>query len=308
MARNAKQNMENRAKGWYNHYYKYLMGLTYQLFEWENLPGNIDPRYLEMMIHDFGFVGFYKDPKHGFIVSQGSMGGQINHYLNPTTFKATSPQYTGSFFIHYYNDLTRIQPEEPIQREDMGVVIFNNDLRLASQPSIKMFAQDLADLKQVIYVNQNAQKTPVILLTNDRTLLTMKNLANQIEGNSPFVLADEKLDINEQNVRALDTKAPYVVDKLNQQKNAVWNELMTYLGIKNTNMEKKERMITDEATSNNEQIQASANIMLKARQESVERIKDLYPELSDLNVKLRAETIEQFEQMRTLETGGERDG
>lgn len=61
-------------------------------------------------------------------------------------------------------------------------------------------------------------------------------------------------------------------------KNMVWNEAMTFLGIDNANTDKKERLVENEVTANNGQVEASRYIMLNARRQACKQINEMFAE------------------------------
>lgn len=294
---------------YYWHYAKYLSQLTFQLFEWEGLPDSVDPRYLEMMLHTHGYVGFYKDKNSSFVVSNGAAGTQLNRYLQPTVFQTAIPDLREGnenvkFQIINHGDNIEIMKKD---YDEYGLVIWNNDLHIPTMDSVIMYAKKLAHVQGIIDVNLNAQKTPVLIGATDTNKLSLKNIYNQYEGNAPVILADKSFDPN--SIKVFQTEAPFVCDKMNDQKNAYKSEFLTYLGINNTNIDKKERLVSAEATSNNQEIKNSNNIMLKSRKEFVKRAKLVYPnELEELDVRMRDEVIDTWLVDPHTGFGGEEDG
>lgn len=281
---------------WFNHYYNYLKLLSLQLFEWKGLPDSIDPRYLETRLQSFGYVGFYRDKNLGYLLLEGAHTGILNVYGNPTDFIVSNPVYQKQFKLYNYSDPL---PSEK-NRDKYGVLLYNNDFRTSTNNSLRLFAQELAQLKEIISVNVNAQKTPVLIIGTDETKLSVQNMYNQYEGNAPAIFIDKQLDVDA--LKVLRTDAPYVTDKLNVQKNAVWNEIMTFLSIENANQDKKTRMLVDEVNGNNQQVSASGNVFLKTRREFCEMVNRLYPDLN-ISVELSAKGIEMLEQAKEKEVG-----
>ena len=74
----------------------------------------------------------------------------------------------------------------------------------------------------------------------------------------------------------MKTDAPYVADKLYTLKTQIWNEALTYLGISNINITKKERLITDEVTRNQGGTIASRYSRLQARRDACEQINKMF--------------------------------
>lgn len=246
--------MNNRT---YLQYYNRLTELAISMFEWQNLPETVDQRFLEMCLFGDGMCVFFQDEVLGYLSLQCMIGGKLNVYRIPMERKAYA---TNGY-----------------QRELDGtnsVIIFNNYLHTNSMLDVEMFSKRLYNLDRAIDVNANAQKTPVLIQCDESQRLTMKNLYKQYEGNEPFIFGSKGLDAN--GLKVLQTGAPYVADKLYELKAQIWNEALTYLGISNINVVKKERMITDEVTRNQGGTVASRYSRLESRRQACKQINEMF--------------------------------
>ena len=251
----------------YIQYFNRLVELSVSMFEWQGLPETIDPRYLELHLFQNGSMVYFRDEVMGDLCLDCIANGQFDVYGNPISRRAYSS----------YN-----QYQKTLNESD-SVIIWNNYLRQPSVLDVKMFAKRLYNLDRIIDVNANAQKTPVLVQGTEKQRLTLVNLYKEFDGNAPFIFGDKNLDLN--SLRAISTNAPYVADKLYQLKTQIWNEALTYLGISNLNIQKKERMITDEVQRNQGGTIASRYSRLEARREAVDKINRMFG--TDISVDYR---------------------
>ena len=264
-------------------YYNRLTELSISMFEWKNLPPTIDPRFMELTLFADGQAVFFKDEVLGYLCLQNILGGEFDVYRVPIKRRAYAVN-------GYQKDLNR----------DDSVIIFNNYLHTNSMLDVRMFAKRLYNIDRAIDVNANAQKTPILIQCDETQRLTMLNVYKQYQGNEPVIFGDKNLNTN--GVKVLQTNAPYVCDKLYQLKTQIWNEALTYLGISNINVQKKERLITDEVTRNQGGTIASRYSRLESRREACKKINDMF------GLNIWCDYREDYQQIDPENTTGETEG
>lgn len=250
----------------YRLYFERLMELGISMFEWKNLPKSVDPRFLELVLFGDGAAVFFKDeglvteeePDAGYLALRVMFGAPLTVYNIPTYRRA----YASNSYQMQLN-------------EKNSVIIWNNMLHTNTYPIVRKYAKRLWDLDCSIDVNAKAQKTPVLVLADNESRMTMKNLYMQYDGNMPFIYGYPD-QVNPNSLKALNTQAPYVADKLQALKTSLWNEVLTALGITNVSYQKKERMITDEVVRAQGGTIASRYSRLNARREAAAQINDMF--------------------------------
>lgn len=251
----------------YRQYLNRLTELAISMFEWKNLPDTVDERYLELHLFETGCMVYFQDDILGDLCLDSIINGKLSVYGDPLLRRA----YSG------YNNYQKL-----LSYKD-SVIIWNNLLHTNSILDVEMFARRLYNIDRIIDVNANAQKTPVLLQGNEKQRLTLLNLYKEYDGNAPFIFGDKNLDIN--SLKAFSTNAPYVCDKLYQLKTQIWNEALTYLGISNINIQKKERLITDEVTRNQGGTIASRYSRLESRRKAVKKINKMFGTNIEVNYR-----------------------
>lgn len=241
-------------------YLKRLEELAIGMFKWTNLPSTVDERFLELALFTHGFAVFFEDEVvKRYLALECMIGGNLDVYRVPKDRRA----YAVNGYNHHLSDRD-------------SVLIFNNYLREPSFPTIMLYAQRLYEIERAIEVNINAQKTPVLILGNESQRLAMKNLYEQYEGNYPVIYGDKTQEGLFHDISVLQTEAPFVADRLMALKHQVWNEALTFLGIENSNQDKRERLITDEVTSNLGAVEAQRYTRLNARRQACEMINSMF--------------------------------
>lgn len=157
---------------------------------------------------------------------------------------------------------------------DNSVIIYNNCLRTNGISNARMFATKLYNIDRAIDVNVRVQKTPLLFTCEESQKLSLTNLFKEIDGNSPFIFGYNGLSNNE--IKALKIDAPFISEALYQLKTQVWNEALTHIGISNVNVQKKERLITDEVIRNQGGTIASRHSRLNARREACKQINQMF--------------------------------
>lgn len=263
----------------FSYYYYKLMLVARSLFEWENLPNNMDERWIEKYLFTSGKCIFYKDPVMGYMVAGLDQQGGVNCYGDPTSVYPVAENYVYS--------------GEKLVNGENCYVIRNNDLMLPNFPIIRHYAYKLCNIDRAIDTNVEAVKTPIIVRCSEKQKLSLKNAINQRKDNEPVIWASDLADINEM-VDTLTTNAPIVFPQLQTQKHMILNEVFTDLGINNANMDKRERMVANEVEANNEQVKACEDVMLKARQQACKEINRIFG--TNISVKRRKlEEIPEYE-------------
>ena len=120
---------------------------------------------------------------------------------------------------------------------------------------VKWYVDRIAQVEMVINTNLQLQKMPFIIPVSDsQESAKLEDYVDRILNNE-LVITVEGIEPNL--FKSISTNAPYIIDKLQNYKKDLENDLLTYLGVNNNGTNKIEQLQLSEVNSNNEEINIS---------------------------------------------------
>lgn len=246
-----------------------FINLAINRFSWEGLPYGLTSEQLEKLLIKHGQLMGYQDELKGLFILPCSGTKDVNPYGLPTVYRVMSEN-------------GKISDDIEI---DEGVLLKNNPLGIGDLDIIESYAKKIDDVEMTMEVNLFQQSIPRIILADEDSKLSAKKLIQQIRSFKFAIFGKSSLSNNIKSSDVLDTQAPYILDKLQDLKVSLRNELLTYLGINNINNIKKERMIVDEVNANNDYINISLDLMYDMRKKFADEFNKKYG--TNITVKKR---------------------
>lgn len=249
--------------------------IALSMFEWVNLPKSMDARYLEQCLYYNGQASLLFDKQYGFINTKCAGSGYVNIYGLPDKFNCFS--YGFNSMRKLYTGLNPLLTENQFenQKNYECILVMNNWDRTPTAGSMELFAWRLYLAQRTCDVNISGQRFPVMIVGDEKQRLMLENLYTQYNGNQPFIFGN-KNQLNDDMLKAIKTDSPYVADKITEYKKEIWNEALTYLGINNISVQKKERLTESESNENNELVNLNLQSMLAPRLEACRQFNEKY--------------------------------
>lgn len=238
------------------------MRLASSSIKWEGLPEYIDTIRLENILNRSGsaIIGYDEMLDRYFMASNASVGNiDIDGY----------PMDRRGIFANGQN--VHFTPET-------SVIIYNNSMRMADLWVYELIAYDMADYDSAIKVNMNSQKTMPIIPTTQEQQLSIENTYNDLQNNLPYTLVERNgFDIEGfKNALLFDNRKSFTADLMIGVEREMWNRCLTFIGVNNVNVEKKERVNVQETTSNLDEILYMRRDRLNSRNFAGLKMKELW--------------------------------
>ena len=250
-----------RANFW--NWFYFLENIALNVFDYENLPGNIPPQEIERRLIEWGYVGVYNDSRAGLVAVTGSLYG-FDIYGFPTDFTMTNP-VLGTRQLKLGLNAAVIYSDSNSFRQ-----------RSTALQTICKYARLLAESTSTIAIASRNNRAPVWAVAQDeQTRASVKAYFDKLsEGEPDIVCTNNAVFDTFKGIPATAPNSSDINDNWQSLENALKGFYRDY-GIRYLER-KNERLITDEINAQDEVLFTNILDMFRNREQGVKRINELF--------------------------------
>lgn len=253
-----------------NIFYNLLNILMYS-FSIEGLPDSCNERFFKLNLIFNGYAALIKDPDLGYLslgVRPTMNSSELNIYGEFPDVHAFGWNGFNKTYTNYMYGTDNTDAEAIICRD--------NDLMYPMINVIWMYAKRLTDTMRTLDVTARKLKTPYFITCDEAQKSSIKKILDDVDFNQDSIIANRSTMPNEFNVLQTGVQ-PESVRVLWEHYSNLESEIRTFLGINSAaNLDKKERLVVDEAQANDILTDINIQYRLKSYQQFCDTVNNLW--------------------------------
>lgn len=274
-----------------NMYKRQYVSLAENVFNIVNLnevAPFMDYSYVNHELVYKGSIAFFMDEYLGLLALPYNNVGRLDVYGRPIRIQ-----------VYGRNGYVRVL--------DKGeyVIMYDNRSKQALIYDILQYAERISLIQRTMDINVVQQRTPRIWKTKTENEKTIQNLMDGVSANDEAILTYDNLEIDDTTI--VLSPAPFVADKLSEQKDKLWNEFLRLIGIANTSFQKRERNIRDEVFISQAGTIASRFTRFNSRVDAIDKMNKKWSSKYWNNIKLEVEYYDGLPTTLNIENSEEDD-
>ena len=241
----------------YKRQYVSLAENVFNIVGLEKVAPFMDYSYVNKELVYRGSIAFFMDEYLGLLALPYQNMGRLDLYGRPIDIQVIGK-----------NGYTRHL------KKGEYVIMYDNRSKQALIYDILQYAERISLIQRTMDINIAQQRTNRIWKTKSENKKTVEDLMNGVSSNNEAILTYDNIDL--ETTTGILAPAPFVADKLSEQKDKLWNEFLRLIGIANSSFQKKERNIRDEVFISQAGTIASRFTRFNARCDAINKINKLW--------------------------------
>lgn len=252
-----------------NYWLETLFEKCVRMFEWRGLPNTIPQKEIEQRLILDGYCGMVNDRKAGLIVASGGLSGVTPYCDEFKNFTYAAPECAGG-------------------QVDLGVnavLIENTSLRNPLLPMILRYSDLLAHAEislKMALINNRVNNAYAV--ESNEIAESVNAYYNKIYNGKNGSILDDSLVTGVQNIA--NTRGGGVVAECIEARNDILRAFFAEIGVRFAK-DKKERVVVDEVSADNQMLLLNVNDMKRQRKKSALEINSVFGK--DVSVELSEE-------------------